>query len=197
MGTGMANFNILGFVTNALEYKDKVNPLIEDLCDIVFESAQNKKLKDKAQKEIKREFEIWHQKSKGFTLPLYDMDVTYNLIKRLRQEKGEISEVKKEEFWNSWVKLCQSTYKKLKANDKWYEELGIDLKEEEFAENFLKCPYISWLFEEKHGTLVLSEDSIIKDYFLQCFKILIQSVITGETASTEEREIIIYRNLDD
>ena len=75
--------------------------------------------------------------------------------------------------------------------------MGIDLKEEEFAENFLKCPYISWLFEEKHGTLVLSEDSIIKDYFLQCFKILIQSVITGETASTEEREIIIYRNLDD
>lgn len=197
VGTGMANFNILGFVTNALEYKDKVNPLIEDLCDIVFESAQNKKLKDKAQKEIKQEFEIWYQKSKGFALPLYDMDVTYNLIKRLRQEKGEISEVKKEEFWNSWVKLCQSTYKKLKANDKWYEELGIDLKGKKFAENFLKCPYISWLFEEKHGTLVLSEDSIIKDYFQQCFKILIQSVITGETASTEEREIIIYRNLDD
>ena len=151
--TGKNNFNIFGFISNAFQYWEKVFPLIKDICDILF---VEEKLKIKVEEDLKNEFDDWGKVFKGFALPIYNMDITYNLIKRLRQRNMGKDNVPFENAWKEILEIYKFMYEHLKINDDYYRNI-YDKNSEmiSFSEAFIKCPYMKWIF-------TISEDGTIK-----------------------------------
>lgn len=153
-GIGKTNFNIFGFVSNAFQYREKVLPLVEDICDDLF---REKDLKEKVLEHFENEFNEWEKVSKGFALPIYNMDITYNLTKRLRQRNMGKDNVPFENIWKEVLEIYKFMYEHLKVNDEYYGNMyGKNSEMISFSEAFIKCPYMKWIF-------TISEDGTIKE----------------------------------
>lgn len=158
-GTGIVDFNILGFVVNAFQYEENIKPIIESLCDFVL-LEKNAEVKTAVIKKFDKEFQDWKKFSEGFAIPLYDMDVTYNLMKRLRQRNEGKRPVSPNQYWMELTRIYIFVYEKLLENDKWYNRLTKN-KKFLYSKSFVECPYIKWIFEEDKGTLRLNDKKIL------------------------------------
>lgn len=153
-GVGKTNFNVFGFVSNAFQYWEMIFPLIKDICDILFVEEE---LKRKVEQDFKKEFDDWGKVFKGFALPIYNMDITYNLIKRLRQRNMGKDNVPFENIWKEILEIYKFMYEHLKINDEYYGNIcGQNNEIISFSEAFIECPYMKWLF-------TVSEDGTLKE----------------------------------
>lgn len=176
---GEGTFSFLGFVSTVFQYgvflneksseEKKKLSYLEDLlgytADYITKNSQifsvafsPDKVLDKV-KEIKKEFKTWNDRYFGFALPFYDIDVCYNLIKRLRQDQfgrtgyinnnnGENEE--HEYLFDSFIETYQALANRLSDNDSAYQEAcKIDFGESgshpQYADAFRSCPFIKWL----------------------------------------------------
>lgn len=197
-GYGIANFNIFGFISNALQYKERIYPLIKDVCNIFYKE----KTEIRQVLEIfNKEFEEWEKYSKGFAIPIYNMDVTYNLIKRVRQRNtGKGKKIHFEDFWKELIKIYKFIYEHLKANDDYYIKSGINIvsidnynngDEISFAEAFIKCPYIKWIF----FTVDNKESGLLPDNYEKNLLGEIERVFKSSIGSREAT--VEYQSYDD
>lgn len=180
-------FNIMNFVSCAFEYEKNANAIAEQLYDVLFESD------DTAEKEsvlkkigIKEAFEEWKLYSGGFALPIYDMDLCYNLMKRVRQRM--ITKVSDDDIegTSDIQNAIKDTYTfiedRLEANDNGYKDMVdaelIAFKESKgymgyrisFKDAFKECPYIKWF---------LDSDKYLCPDFKRMFSTLVLN-LTGE-----------------
>lgn len=192
---GSANFNFLGFVTNAFQYEEKVIPLVRELCEILI-SQKNKKDIDKIVNKFEGEFKKWYEYSRGFAIPIYNMDITYNLMKRLRQRNSEFRTISAEQYWTEVTDIYKFIYEKLLENDNWYGRQGVEFseyakkgKEIKYADTFIRCPYMNWIFNKNRGTLKLIDSQGIGKNFESTFSSIIESVYnTGKTLAKEQED---------
>ena len=169
-GSGIVNFNIFGFVTNAFQYETNVKPIIESLCDFAL-MEKDLEVKRIVIRKFDAEFQKWRKYSGGFAIPLYNMDVTYNLMKRLRQRNEGQRSIEPEQYWDELIKIYIFVYEKLRENDEWYKALRGNSESQgdinqniSYAKAFADCPYIKWIFEENNkGTLQLKSKEIVGD----------------------------------
>lgn len=177
---GEGTFSFLGFVSTVFQYgvflneksseEKKKMSYLEDLlgytADYITKNSQifsvafsPDEVLDKVKKEIKKEFKTWNDRYFGFALPFYDIDVCYNLIKRLRQDQfgrtgyinnnnGENEE--HEYLFDSFIETYQALANRLSDNDSAYQEAcKIDFGESgshpQYADAFRSCPFIKWL----------------------------------------------------
>lgn len=146
---GYANFNIFSFVSNAFLYEENIKPMVKSMCDILLgEDETNQKIKSSIIQEIDAEFNNWITISKGFALPIYDMDVIYNIVKRLRQRDRIKQSVNINAIWNEIVDSYQFVYDKLKKNDQEYAGYSSQIEKVEYAKMFIECPYIKWILSD-------------------------------------------------
>lgn len=125
---------------------------------------------------IKAEFEKWEQYSGGFAIPIYDLDVCYNLMKRVRKQM--FSEMNKDYSATDTVKYFMSLLKEniedaLTKNDNYYQEIGVELTDFD-AENGNHClnvkyadayrfnPIVRWLMDRER-LLVKDFDNVFAD----------------------------------
>lgn len=184
-GSGVANFNIFGFVINAFYYEENVRPLLEQFCEILELKPSTK---NSILKKIDTEFSEWRKVSKGFAIPIYNMDITYNLFKRLRQEGKGAKEVNSEEFWHEVVDIYRFVYMKLQKNDEWYEkhELHTQIK---YAEAFCKCPYMKLIFQELNKDLKSAYEKNLGADFDENICNLFEKVMNTSKNIENEKEI--------
>lgn len=155
-------FNIMNFLPNAFQYQDTVNKIVENLYDVFFEGNNKEERKEDILKQLgmREEFEAWENKSNGFALPIYDMDLCYNIMKRLRQrmyghsrELHMNNKVWADEFIEEIRQQYQFIENKLAENDEYYSD--IQARElSKFRDIFSECPYIKWFKNENKNELV-------------------------------------------
>lgn len=191
-GVGVANFNIFGFVTNAFYYKENVRPLLEQFCKIIGlgESDENKILK-----KIDSEFSEWQKISKGFAIPVYNMDVTYNLFKRLRQEEKGGKVVTSGEFWKELIDIYHFVYTRLQRNDEWYKEHNLDVQIK-YADAFCECPYMKAIFRKSGKNLKTIYEEDMGEDFEEGICNVFENVMNNSTVMETERETEYYGYYD-
>lgn len=177
-GEGKADFNVFNFVSNAFHYETNIRPLIKDLCDVFLEDEREEDREAMGEVIVcsfDKEFKDWKEKSNGFAIPVYDVDITYNLVKRLRYRNQDNYDVQQEEFWSELIKIYEFVFEKLKQNDEWYKKID---EESNFADCFIECPYMKWIFEKKDdGTLQKNYREELVDEFGKCFEKMISIII--------------------
>lgn len=169
-GSGIVNFNIFGFVTNAFQYETNIKTIIESLCNFAL-MEKDLEVKRIVIRKFDAEFQKWRKYSGGFAIPLYNMDVTYNLMKRLRQRNEGQRPIEPEQYWDELIKIYIFVYEKLRENDEWYKALRGNSESQgdinqniSYAKAFADCPYIKWIFEENNkGTLQLKSKETVGD----------------------------------
>lgn len=159
---GRGTFNIFNFVTNAMDYEENIKPLVESLYEVLFSGSKKTEYKERILQEtgIEEEFTKWNNYSGGFAVPLYDIDIMYNVMKRLRQREQLEKKIESGEVLEKLKKTYSFVKDKLKENDVWYENNGVELKaftedgqtgkqQIRFIDAFENCPYMKWLYGEK------------------------------------------------
>ena len=198
-GAGHANFNIFSFVSNAFLYEENIKPMAEKVCMILLgENQLGSKIKNSIIEEIDEEFAEWKAISKGFALPIYNVDVTYNLIKRLRQREKARQEVNINNIWDEIIDIYQTIYEKLVTNDREYMKYASRIKRIEYANAFIQCPYIRWILndaKQKEGDEVTDLFPDFKEAFKRLVANLLRTSAKASIASEKDQKV--YWGIDD
>ena len=196
-------FNIMNFVSCAFEYDKNAGQIENELYDFLFcgEEKENSKQLILNKIGIKKEFDQWNKYSGGFVLPLYNMDLCYNLMKRVRQSRlgqSKTNGKKANEIQKCIIEIYKFIAGKLKSNDEYYVKMnGIKLYTLDgvnsnydgyrisFKEAFEKCPYIKWFLEPQ-------------DYLCENFNIIFEEMLINLVSSdhsveleNQEQEVVV------
>ena len=148
-GTGYATFNVFSFISNAFLYEENVKPIIDEACNIILGTDEtNRTIRNALINEINKEFTDWLEESKGFAVPIYSVDVTYNMIKRLRQRERARQAVNINQLWSEIIDIYQAMEEKLAKNDEKYEKYTSKSDRVEYAKLFRQCPYVKWIMND-------------------------------------------------
>lgn len=157
-------FNVFNFVPNVFEAKETLKAIQEALYIALKNDKSNnwifKLFKEYNEMdefinflEISNEFEIWQEYSLGFVLPIYDLDLVYNLMKRIRLQRiwNETEKPTRnwQELWDYFENILNRIGEKLAENDKYYE---ID-NGQKLEVLYRACPFVNWI-ETKEENLV-------------------------------------------
>lgn len=163
-GSSRKTFNVFNFVSNVFEWEEAVKRIEEALYDGLKNGKNNQWIfallgqnisKDKFLEYlgIDKEFQMWERVSGGFVLPVYDMDLTYNIMKRIRLQRvwnrREKATWEWNELWGYYEKLLHMIREKLAENDEYYETVNF----ENLEILYITCPIIEWI-EHKDYNLV-------------------------------------------
>lgn len=163
-GSSRKTFNVFNFVSNVFEWKDVVKRIEKALYDGLKNGENNQWIfallgqnisEDKFLEYlgIDKAFQMWERVSGGFVLPVYDMDLTYNIVKRIRLQRiwnrREKVTWKWNELWGYYEKLLHMIREKLAENDEYYETVNF----ENLEILYITCPIIEWI-EHKDYNLV-------------------------------------------
>lgn len=197
---GMGIFNLFGFVSNAYQYEKNVFSLMQSLFKLLFPGTGNKDWERFALRlGIAKEFRDWAKYSKGFALPVYDMDLCYNLMKRVRQRERAV-EIDVADAWGEFREMLRFIQQKLEKNDRWYMDVGIELKpyvqdevdegyDIRLADAFTYCPYVKW---------VLNDGQMLPDDFPRMFaELLSRLLLKGNSEAVSLGEDKEYSGYDD
>lgn len=158
-------FDIMTFVLFSLNYKDTRNNIINNITNVLHEihkwyySTQklDKKEIRKLVKERLCELGIYMEKTTKVAFPFYDLDLSYNICKRLRKEfkngevQGNLMEALKV-YYGKMVELLgkeKEEYEKsceaLQKEDDIYKSLNRDF---DYLKNFEECPFINVILKK-------------------------------------------------
>lgn len=196
---GYANFNIFSFVSNAFLYEENVKPMVKSICDILFgEDETNNETKNSIIQEIDKEFNDWITLSKGFAIPIYDMDVTYNIVKRLRQRDRVKQSVNINDIWNEIVDIYQFIYNKLEKNDQEYANYSSYAERMEYVKIFIECPYIKWILSDAKQNGEEKTRNLVPD-INEMFKKTVVNLVHNSTGIkiASEADANVYWGIDD
>ena len=159
-------FNIFNFVNNLLDGERFFEQLHESMKGafgkyLELEQISGRKMtvqKFLEDNSLKKEYLLWKNKTAGFALPLYSMDMMYNIIKRQYQDNRLIPENVEAFDWLLYVKeVYKGIEKQLKQEDEFYfSNLDGKLQEDDFRfyNAFKTCPFIAWLDKLKKNSFI-------------------------------------------
>lgn len=147
-----AGFNIMNFVTNALEYDDVgFDKMMKNMkADVLpFLLGENYVSSGIEESGVWTAFSEWEKSNGRFALPFYDLDLTYNVIKRVRRSTRRYKDViSVGEALPCYTRILKNIEKQLDECDKYY---GRTQKGSSFRRAFAECPYVRWIlnYEEE------------------------------------------------
>lgn len=141
--TGLADFNILGFVNSLFlwdEYFDSVDSaitvmIVKRICDgssqedlEILERKIKKQIDSSSLRNV-IEYKEWYSKYKGFAIPFYNIDMTYNVLKRISRayRNAGIQVVEETEIVQFIYEMYERIEKELTNEEKIYKGLDDDL----------------------------------------------------------------------
>ena len=180
-------FNIMNFVGNLLNGEEFFSSFHENILEgykqylkylnkqfhinsfPVTEGKIRNFLKDNS---LYTQFKKWDEKTTGLAMPIYSMDIMYNIFVRQSQNRETmigVSDIR--HFWKYMVKVYEEIGIMLKAEDEFYYSdniNNIDFSKTRFYKAYNECPFISYINAlktnrqlnedfEKHFTDMMSE----------------------------------------
>ena len=156
-------FDFLGFVTNMVDYKNKIKIIEENiegaLRDFVSNLIINPNTRQNAHQRIdelineekvfSKELVEWGEKTDGVIIPFYSLDITYNVMKRVRNHMREkySCEIELKKIPVVYAECYMRIIKELEKEDIFY---GSEKdSEKSFAECFKNCPWVTKYLDMK------------------------------------------------
>lgn len=156
---GRAGYNIMNFINNIFELDERLRDFIKKMILLVLDEKQRENidkyidsiltniLSRKGQGEnLYKEMYEWYRKTGGMVVPVYSMDIYYNMFKRMvrRQRFSDIKTISSEdnELFKVLENILDEIEKALEKNDKVYKELDDFSDNDKFAEIFKECPFV-------------------------------------------------------
>lgn len=147
-------FNVLNFVQNCFNYENIIRRFYKSMltslyrCFGIDEIVTNDDIealldKDKSTDSLFQKFDEWSNKDGRLVIPVYNLDITYNLIKRLCvMEHAEGQCVEDFQKIKHIFKIIEI---KLKEQDSFYEKICENIK---YGKIFEKCPIVRRICDE-------------------------------------------------
>lgn len=214
--TGFGTYSFLNFVGNALkyiykeggendstkvDYDDNIQLLLNCAVKYIKKTGGNNKTFDRATREIQdeiiTEFNQWHEKYDGFVLPIYDIDICYNLLKRLVEHSyGQPGVIESEDVLDRYIESYQYLLRKLDQNDQYYADRekcrialcpnGVNVYHYHFAQAFREYPYMKWLGVSLQAKNEDSTEANKKTYIENWFKDVFARLFQGGGGSATD-----------
>ena len=189
--TGNPSFNMYGFMANLLDWKSKSINLENTLYNCLFlkegedESQKNNdeeyfNIRKKFLKKmgVQNEMDEWHAISGGFVLPFYSVDITYNILKRMRQDRyGHFMPAQSASgIYSYFVETLNILFKRLQESDNNYGISSRDFLKgngvcPSFSVRFKECPFIKW---------AKSPEKYLVSNFSSIFEAMLSSLVTSK-----------------
>ena len=156
--TGKSDYNIMNFVNNIFEFDEKLHYFIKQLLRMIAKeySCVNVRDEEKLIDEIiekvisvkgtnfYKEMYDWRKISGGMIVPIYAIDIYYNMFKRLVRDRRLLygNTIEKKELFDSFLTLLGNIQDALRKNDNAYDQLE-SLDQQDKLENiFESCPFV-------------------------------------------------------
>jgi len=155
-----ADFDIFGFIGKEMEGEEAQNRLEESLAENITYSimkhlknigkpdANEKEIREKVEKGIKRN-SIWKKsQGKSAVFPYYSLDMSYNIMKRVRKQIKETDKIRSNKIYDFFARAYGFVAVALKKEEKCYNN-SLYYKEHKgkyevnLYNNFVECPFIS------------------------------------------------------
>ena len=151
---GRADYNVMNFINNIFLFDEKLREFVKALCKMLdpFDNtleyeAVIEKLKNKD--GFYKDMYNWTIKSGGMVVPVYSMDIYYNMFKRLArtQQLSNVQYIDTSGLYKTFYNLIREIDEHLKKNDEYYGEEGY------FTDCFENCPFIKEIVSLKDDPL--------------------------------------------
>ena len=175
---GKSDYNIMNFINNIFEFDEKLRYFIGQLLILTKGNNEEKvvdAIMDILLKEDKffRDMYSWIKISAGMVVPIYSIDIYYNMFKRIvRDQQLNMDRIQEEDLFDILILLFDKIEDALRKNDEAYREFTELKDEEKFAYIFNLCPVIKEIREsneeqrERYGVfvkgMIVSETNRIK-----------------------------------
>lgn len=155
---GKVDYNIMNFINNIFEFDERLRYFIKQLLRMI-EIESNciviqigeitidetiKAIISSDESNFYKDMYEWKKTSGGMIVPIYAIDIYYNMFKRLviKQEFIQGNTIKKEELFDSFLRLLEGIQDALSKNDDVYNNLETLDREQSFENIFDSCPFI-------------------------------------------------------
>lgn len=161
-------WDVMGFVEKTLDYEEvfeeNINNITSSLANAIIQywennsntkvlSSKEKKIQELIHRKVKEQ-SIFNSKVIGWktsqvaAFPFYDVDLSYNVIKRVRRElmKENPHRISYEKSYEYLCKLYNKIGDLLKDQEEFYNQLGLDFQ---YYDSFINCPYIKAFLNPK------------------------------------------------
>lgn len=148
---GSAEYNVMNFINNIFLFDERLNDFVMALCKMVrpFDEDESFDYKEiikilKRTNGFYKDMYDWNIDAGGMVVPVYSMDMYYNMFKRLgrTQQLSNQQYVDSLGLYSAFYNLLQEIKKHLKENDKYYNENREGNSENNFGDYFENCPFI-------------------------------------------------------
>ena len=194
LGEGQYSLDMLGFVKNSLRFEERKKRLHSDIVKgilemILWENKITKNgrkiLEDAIQKVVKGQSLLEKYKSDGeAAFPFYNLDLSYNVIKRVRRNRDKKKEfIMESQMLNEIRDVYLCIKKELKEQDKLYAPVTNQIK---YGDIFENNPYIHMICEiiEKSA-----DDEKCRDIAQQLQFILSSIIRNAEKSDIKQPEL--------
>lgn len=161
---GRADYNVMNFINNIFLFDEKLQEFVKALCKMVgwpYNKFDYREIIEKLKNKdgfYKRMYN-WTTKYGGMVVPVYSMDIYYNMFKRLvRTQQLSNEQYVSADLYRVLCNLILEIRKHLEINDAYYEEKG------DFAECFDECPFIKEILDVAgmNDTNQTAQEEVIK-----------------------------------
>lgn len=160
---GIVKYNIMNFINNIFELDERLEDFIKKIIlgiskkDERMLTEEDKKKLDytieciltnllKEDKNFYSEMYEWYRRTGGMVVPVYSMDIYYNMFKRMvrRQRFSDIKTISSEnnELFKVLENILDEIEEALEKNDEVYKELDDFSDDDKFVEIFKECPFV-------------------------------------------------------
>lgn len=150
-----ADFDVFGFIGKEMLGEDIKNRLEKSLTENITSSiirhlkrmekritTGEKVIKEKVEKSVKKH-SIWHgAQEKAAVFPYYNLDMSYNIMKRVRKKIKETGRVRFDGIYDYFAQVYGFVAQELKKEEADYTAHG-RMKDLKLYDNFVMCPFIS------------------------------------------------------
>lgn len=196
--SGRGTFSFLNFVSSAFQYPEYIEKLLTYAADYAKENKALLHLADGSTadnaidavaEEIKKEFEEWDRNYRSFAIPVYDLDVCYNLVKRLLQDRYGKSDYigSAGQLFDNYLDIYRAIATRLSSNDEVYTKkcnvtLGIDKLRPSYADAYCNCPLVKWLGIQADGSCNKGKSEVVS-HTIDLTSLLLERVFMNMTES--------------
>lgn len=155
-----ADFDIFGFIGKEMEGEEAKNRLEESLAGNITSSivkylknigkpaANEKEIREKVEKGIKHN-SIWKKtQGKSAVFPYYSLDMSYNIMKRVRKQIKETDKIRANEIYDFFARAYGFVAEELSKEEESYTDTPYYMERKgkhqiNLYHNFVECPFIS------------------------------------------------------
>ena len=154
---GKSDYNIMNFINNIFEFDERLRYFIRQLLGMIRKECDCSSIKDEEkvinetikkvlskQTNFYKDMYEWKKMYGGMIVPIYAIDVYYNMFKRHARDRRLIhgNTIEKNELFDSFSILLDDIKDALRKNDNVYDKLESLDQQGRFENIFESCPFI-------------------------------------------------------